>query len=134
MVRKIIDTTPVKSTIAKLMECSGLTERAAWNFRIMAHGVLSRKGDLSVGASNFGEGVTDIDQEIIDAGLVTLGKWSATNHPMAMSHHGDFAAEFTAKGLAMAEGTVKYEAAVRAHCMSAADFAAWQLSITFPII
>jgi len=133
MTRKTIDTTPVDSTIEKLMACSGLTEWAARNFRSMAHGLLSRKGALSVGASNYGEGITDEDQEIIDTGLVTIGKWSATNHPMAMSHHGDFAAEFTAKGRAMAERTVKYETAFRARHMAADEFAAWQLSITFPI-
>jgi hypothetical protein len=130
--RKTIDLTHANATTAKLSECAGLSDRAAHNFRIMAHTALSRGKDLFIGATSYGEGIMDEDREIIDAGLVDLGKWEANPHPMAMSHCGDFPATFTAKGLALAQRTVKYEIAIRTRDMDADALAAWKHAVSNP--
>lgn len=130
--RQPIDLTHVEKTIAKLSECAGLDEMAAHNFRIYAHSVLSRNQTAYIGASQYGESIQDEDRALVDAGLVTLGKFEPNNHPMALSHYGDFPVVLTARGREMAERTVRYETAIRRRDMDADEFVAWQRAVSTP--
>ena len=130
--RKRIDLTHANAAIAKLSEYTDLDERAAMNFRVIAHTTLSRNTTAYMGASNYGEGILDEDQAIIDAGLVDLGKWEANRHPLAMSHQGSFPVTLTVNGQTMAERTVKYETAIRTRDMDADGLEAWKRAVSNP--
>ncbi len=128
-----VDLTHAEATIAKLSEVSDLDLDAANAFRVVAHTVLSRGQTHYVGVTNYGEGIRDEDQAMIDAGLITVGRFEANRHPMSLSHQGSLRATLTTAGRAMAERTVRYETAIRARHMDANDFADWKRRVSFPI-
>jgi hypothetical protein len=131
--RKPVDLSYVEATIAKLSEATGLEYWAAHNFRIIAHTVISRGQTAYVGTSAYGEGIQDEDQAMVDAGLITLGRFEANRHPMALSNCGDRAVILTDAGRSMVDRVIRYETTIRARNMDADDFAAWKRAVSSPL-
>ena len=121
------------ATISKLMETAGIDNATATAFRVVAHTVLSRNQAAYLGATSYGDSIRDEDQAMVDAGLVTLGRFEANSHPMSLSHQGSKLATLTDAGRAMATRVVQYETAIRARDMDADDFANWKRAVSMPL-
>lgn len=106
-----------------------LTYGAAHNFRIIAHGILSRKQRAYIGATDYGDGITDADADLMAKGLITTGKFESNTDAMALSHQGSILVSLTAKGRAAAEALVEFETDLRYSNMLAIDFDQWKRDV-----